>query len=318
MGCGASVNPPRRCTPEELQELCQNGCKEMEILTVSAAMEKPEEIVVPPPDCVNDQRENAQKLRDAAKAAVDKIESLTENDMAQNMVGDTEGKGMIGSVMGFMAKAADGVAELTGKGAGMVVSTSLNGFAAALDKAVEAIEKPFTEVGRDIVERKKTDLIGIYAAYINQYNHSDPVSLVRGADPYGAAEYQAVPPDSISKALTDVALQPLAEQMLPIVQSEIDEHAVTKAWDVLIETTNKAHDKISQYAQLEGYGIKKIQLDINTYIVEQSIRALGDQMGKVESEVRQNSAGKSRQPQTFAAVFSGTELMDTHYNNRGK
>merc|ERR1719150_3028184 len=104
--------------------------------------------------------------------------------------------------------------------------------------------------------------------------------------------------------------------MLPIVQQFINDHAITKAWDVLIETANKAHEKISQYAQLEDYGFKKIELDINTYIVTESILALGELMGKVEGTIRNDSAGQSRQPQTFAAVFSGTELMDTHYNNR--
>merc|ERR1711931_84187 len=84
-----------------------------------------------------------------------------------------------------------------------------------------AIEKPFTEVGRDIVGAKKEELIQIYAAYINEYNHPEPIPLVRGNDPYLAAEYVAVPPDSISKALTAAAVGQLAGQMLPIVQKEI-------------------------------------------------------------------------------------------------
>jgi hypothetical protein len=290
----------------------------MEILSVSAVMCSTDALIIPPPDCVNDQRGNAQKLRDAATAAVDKITELTEADTAQNMVGETENKGMMGQMIGFMAKAADGVAELTGKGAGMILSTSLNGMAAAMDAAVAKVEKPFSEVGRDIVSKKQNELVEIYAQYINQYDHPDPISLVRGVDPYEDAQYKAVPPDSISKALTEAARAELAEKMLPIVQPAIDDHAITKAWDLLIENVNKAHAKISQYAQLSEYGITPISLDINTYIVNETITVLGEQMGKVEGVTRENSSGKSRCPETFGAVFSGTPLMDTHYNNRGK
>lgn len=325
MGCGASVARP--VTPEEFKEICDIGAREMEILCVQRAMGKAEEVKVPAPNCVDKHKANAEKLRAAAEAAREKMTDLLDNDLAsglldsaQNLVGGSKG-GLLGKMFGMASMAAgmaDKATELTGQAAGAAVGGALEGLAKALDAAIAAIEKPFTEVGKDIVSNKYNEILQVYADFINNYKFADSRALCRGAEPYGPDEYAACAGDAISASLCAASVQDLAKLLLPIVQSEIDKHAVTKAWDLVIETTNKAYDFIRQYAVLEQFGLEKTDLDINIHIVTNTILGLGDLMGKEEAEIRKNPANLSRAPETFAAVFSGIQLNENHYKNRMK
>lgn len=312
------MSKPPPCTPEQMAELCMLGCKEMEILCVRDAMAKKEEVVVKAPDAVSKFRNNANKLREAALWANGHIEELCGSDKAQNMVGDQEKNGMIGSMVGFMAQAADAVVGMVGATAGAIVEKSLNGMASGIDSAVDAIEDPFTKVGKDILAAKEEELLKVYAEYINKYKFDNPTQLVRGEEPYGPEQYQACPGDSISKALSDASVEALAAELLPIVQPAINEHSVTKAWNSCLHKTKAAHDKISEYKDLETFGIEKPDLDINIYIVTETIVGLGELMAKAEAENRASPAGKSRIPATFEVVFSGTPLHKGHYSSRDK
>merc|ERR1712050_167235 len=112
--------------------------------------------------------------------------------------------------------------------AGDTLEKAMQGVAAAEDAAVDAVQKPFTEVGRDIVIAKHDDILNVYLKYINDLKVKDAVKLVRG-DVGNAISINL---------LTDM-VRDLAKLLLPIVQEEIDKHAVTKAWDLAIENSNK-------------------------------------------------------------------------------
>merc|ERR1712113_668746 len=111
---------------------------------------------------------------------------------------------------------------------------------------------------------------------------------------------------ALSMHLTVAMVKALASQLLPIVQEEIDKHAVTKAWDLAIEQTNKLiegmQDKVPDL--MDKYGPTKIELDINLYIVTEVIQQIAIIMGKKEAEVRADPKGKSRKPMLFEACFT--------------
>jgi len=315
MGCGASAAPPRVLDQNEMREMCDVGAREMEILCVTQAMGKPETLIVKPPDCVNKHRANAQKLRDAAEYALTAITEITSGDMGERVAGAVAKGGMLGKVFGMAGQAVDKAAEMSGAAAGAAVSSSLNLMSQGLDKAIDAIQKPFTDVGKDLVNTKYNDILKVYADFINNYKFADSLALCRGAEPFGPDEYNACAGDAISSSLTAASVQDLAKLMLPIVQTEIDKHAITKAWDLVIDSTNAAYDFIRQYAVLENFGLEKTDLDINIYIVTETILGLGELMGKEEAAIRVNPQGKSRRPETFAVVFSGVLMNEVHLKN---
>mmetsp|Transcript_37089 Transcript_37089/g.106086 ORF Transcript_37089/g.106086 Transcript_37089/m.106086 type:complete len:320 (+) Transcript_37089:36-995(+) len=317
MGCGAGVKPPRVLDPGEVKELCAIGTKEMEILCVKQAMAREEDIKVRSPDCINQHRENVKRLRAAAEEAPRSITEVTGADAVQELVGDQANKGgVFGKVLGMAAGALDKVAELTGEAAGKAVEKSLSLMADALEKAVDAIEKPFSEVGKDIVKEKHNDILGVFSDYINKQPLPDVVKLCRGEPPHGIDEYAACPGNSISAALTSAAVVDLAKPLLAVTQDEIKKHTITNAWDTLIKTTQSAHDAVSKYAALERFGIETTDLDMNTHIATETILAIGNLMGEEETTLRKSPEGKSSKPLTFAAVFSGETLTEVHLKRK--
>lgn len=276
----------------------------MELITASHAIKKFDEIVVKPPDAVNDFRANATKCRDAGAAMKQKLADATSGDVAAAAGAKVASGGFLGGMMASAAAAVDSAADMASAGAGAAIELAMNTLADGMDKGVAAVEKPFTEVGRDIVKAKEKEITDIFVAYINGYDFQNAFALVRGNQT-----------DAISTALTVAMVQPLAKQLLPIVQSEIDKHAVTKAWDVCIEQTNKAIDTMKEKApdMMEKYGPKKVELDINIHIVTEVIQQIAIIMGKKETEVRKAPAGLSRKPKLFEACFTQSlELTVEH------
>merc|ERR1719188_2142414 len=206
-------------------------------------------------------------------------------------------------MIGAAANAVDKAAEVAGDAVGKAINLALSTAADGMDAAVDAIEKPFTEVGRDIVKAKEEEIVKIFVAYINGYNFPKAFDLVRGDDPA-----------AISTNLTVAMVKPLAQQLLPIVQTEINNHAVTKAWDLAIEKTNELIKTMQDKAPdlMEKYGPKPIVLDINIHIVTKVIEQIAGLMGTKETEVRKDPVGKSSKPKLFEACFSNIELTVEH------
>merc|ERR1719188_221799 len=184
-------------------------------------------------------------------------------------------------MIGAAANAVDKAAEVAGAAAGTAINAALSATADGMDAAVDAIQKPFTEVGRDIVKAKEKEIVDIFVVYINNYEFPKAFDLVHGADT-----------GAISTCLTVAMVQPLAKQLLPIVQAEIDNHAVTKAWDLAIEQTNEMiklmQDKVPDL--MDKYGPKPIKLDINIWIVTKVIEEIARLMREKEAEVRKAPA----------------------------
>lgn len=296
MGCGASAKgPPRELTDEEKQTICCIACKEMETITCKYAISEFESIIVVPPNEVNQFRANAERCREAGESVKDSLKDMAEGGQAEAMSEKVASGGMLGGMAKMAGKALDKAAEAGGDAAGKLINQALFTAAKGMDTAVDAIQKPFTEVGRDIVKAKQPEIVEIFVQYINKWKFPEAYKLCRGQKG-----------DAISLHMTVAMVKPLANALLPIVQTEINKHAVTKAWDLAIEETNKMinlmKDKVPDL--MDKYGPKPIELDINIHIVTKVIEQIAFLMGKKEIEVRQNPAGKSTKPFLFEAVFT--------------
>lgn len=295
MGCGASAKgPPRELNDEEKQKVGNIICKEMGAITAKYAISQFDQIIVVPPNEVNQFRDNAKRCREAGEEAKAKISEVAGAGNAEAIGEKVASGGMMGSMMNMAAKAVDKAAEVSGDAAGKALNLALSTAADGMDAAVDAIQKPFTEVGRDIVKAKESEIVDIFVNYINKYEFPGAFALCREKSN-----------DAISTTLTVAMVQPLAKQLLPIVQAEIDKHAVTKAWDLAIEKTNELiklfQEKVPDL--MDKYGPKPIQLDINIHIVTKVIEEIAKLQGIKEAEVRNNPAGKSSKPVLFEAVF---------------
>jgi len=304
MGCGASAKgPPRALDDAEKQRVCNIACKEMETITAKYAISQFDKIIVVPPEEVNQFRDNAKRCRAAGEEMKAKINEVAGDGNAAAVGEKVASGGFMGNMIGMAASAVDKVAEVTGDAAGKALNLALSTAADGMDAAVDAIEKPFTEVGRDIVKAKEKEIVDIFVKYINGFDFPNAFSLVRGKQT-----------DAISTTMTVAMVQPLAKELLPIVQAEIDKHAVTKAWDLAIEKTNEMIKMMQEKVPdlMDKYGPKPIKLDINIHIVTKVIEQIAVLMGTKETEVRRDPAGKSSKPKLFEACFSNIELTVEH------
>jgi len=305
MGCGASAKgPPRELDETEKQTICNIACKEMETITAKFCITQFDQIIVNPPNEVNQFRDNAKRCRDAGEEAKAKIAEVAGGGNAEAIGEKVASGGMLGGMMGSAMKMVDKAAEVSGDAAGKAINLALHTAADGMDKAVDAIEKPFTEVGRDIVKAKEKEIVDIFVKYINGFDFPNAFNLIRAGGS-----------DSISTTMTVAMVQPLAKQLLPIVQAEIDKHAVTKAWDLAIEKTNEMiamfQEKVPDL--MDKYGPTPIKLDINIHIVTKVIEQIAKMMGIKEAEVRQNPAGKSSKPKLFEACFNKDTVLTVEH-----
>lgn len=309
MGCGAGAKgPPRELTDEEKQTACNVVCKEMSTICAKHAISQFQHIKIVPPNEVNQFRKNAERCREAGESLKDTLKDTAGGGHAAAAGEKIASGGFMGSMMGAVAKAADKVAEGAASGAGAAINGLLFSAAEGMDAAVDAIEKPFTEVGRDIVEAKKDKIVEIFVAYINNYEFKNAYTLVRDKGN-----------NAISMHLTVAMVKPLANQLLPIVQEEIDKHLVTKVWDAAIEKTNAMikmmQDNVPQL--MEKYGPSEIKLDINIFIVTKVIEEIARLQGEKEIEVRKNKGcdpdgnALSGKPFLFKACFSQQQPPET-------
>lgn len=311
MGCGASAAPPRECADAEKKELCDVHGKQMLSLCVPPALEKLDEIKVVPPKELNNLRESAESLRKQADSA--REQTAAKDDEPKTAVG-----GIAGSIIGAVANVGEKANELFGKGLGVVLDEA----AKSLDAAVDTVEKPMTEIGKDIVEAKKAEVEKVFKYVIGTLSFDgEPggaVALVRGAAPHGRPEYEAIQGSPLSDFFVSQCAQKLAAQLRPEIQEEIDKHTAVKAWDKAIEAYNFASGKLEE-AKLPSFA--KIELDINEHIIDQIVSQLAVLIGKTETVIRHRSGDVKvckpvQSPTTFAAVFSGERLTEAVYKKR--
>jgi len=326
MGCSGSV-----CSAEQEVELCCDMGKQMLKLCVSAALEKTSEIRVEPPKEINQLRQVATQLRDAnAKGKAPEAapaEAPAEAPAASNEVFDNnaapaaaEAPKSGGGLMGFVSAGASALTKVAEAGSSVLaqgIDKALNVMADQLDNAVAAIEKPLSNIGQSLAEQKKSEIEAVFASQIQALDlktEMTAVTLVRGSEPYGEAEYQAVPGDSLSQFLLTKARSGLEAEMATAVGEAIKANGAMQAWGTAIGKYNAA------VAKLEAMGLKAqpIKLDLQQYIVAQTVTSIGTAMGKAETEIRKAPQGKSDFPVTFAKVFSGTKFSPSVYAQRRK
>lgn len=304
MGCGASSRP--KATPEQQKSVCSHMAKEMMKICVAYALENKELVKVIAPKEIADVRKTAADLREGAKKAPPPEEAPKEEG----------GGGFMGKIGKLAEQAVDAVASAVEGGIGAAMTFAAD----QIDKAVDAIEEPLTTIGQDLITAKGPEIQKVYEAYIGNFTDGklqignvfdDPVGLVRGASPYGPEEYEKASPTGLTNKLMSKLDSSLQETLLEAVREEIDNHAVIKNWQALIDKHNGAADKVESWCS--DVKIKKIELKLDEYICEQVIQEIGTLMAVREKEVRKDSKNKSNYPVVFEVVFSGQTIFQDTY-----
>lgn len=307
MGCGAS-STPKPVNAEMLEQMCKDGCKDMEIVCVNAAFAAPDKIKITPPPCVVEMRENVVKMR--AQAA-----ECEKNGAAEAAAPDRGADaGGVAGMLGKMSAVADKVQGAAEAAASTVAGKGLGVLADALDKAVAAVEKPFDTIGKDVCTANKDEMVKIFVDFINKYGFPEATKVVRGAAPYTLKEYQETPGDSISKSLINLAEKDILAVLSPCTNKAILAHDVTSTWTSAIQAYNACFDALAALVDMEKAGIKKIEVSLEDQTTKAIYTKIGEIMMETEKTTRQDSKDqKVPKPGVFAQIFSGETLNVKHY-----
>ena len=218
--------------------------------------------------------------------------------------------GMAAMMGGMLTKAADAASELAGKGIDLVCK----GMADTMDKSVDAIEGSMTTVGKTLVSGSKEEIKQSLLKVIERTELARATALCRGAEPHGAAEYQACAGNSLSAFLGSKVQADIEAELLSLVGDAVRASTAVTTWDAAIGQYNKLVGKMEEMNMAKPEPIK---LDLEKYIVAQTVASILDVMGKAEAEVRKDSAKeratKPEHPVTFSKVFSGAKLDSMVY-----
>lgn len=330
MGCGACL----AITEQQKNDMFMEGAKQMmkqALVQAYHAREKNSLEIEAPTEQMESIRKMAETLHkwsDESKAKIEELSDKVEDklDSMADSVGEVAekmGGGMFGALAGGLASGAAAVAgkatDLAASGTGFLVEKTLLGLALTLDAAIKAIDDPFKAVGNDIFDAKKTELIQGYCEIIEdeRVRINEAVRCVRGEPPYGPAEYNNCPSDKCVRTMQKQVTADMQKKLHTIVQDEINKHVVTKAWDYLIETYNKANAEIKKiedkYSMLKGISGDPFKLDINEYIVNQVIIKFYILMAVQEARIRKNPiefSPKTDIPTLFHQLFAGAPLYN--------
>jgi len=269
-------------------------------------------------------RNLVDKLRKAAAVAKEKLEgavgSVTDgaDELAAKAKEAASGVGgFMGGALNMAAKVgeaatnvAGSVADAAASGTGAVAAKALELLADALDACLKAIDEPFQNVGKDIFRIKETEIIECYCKIIDKkVQIKDAVVCVRGADPWGEAEYKACKPTSCVDTMQSVCEKEIREDLRAVVQPEIDKHTVTKVWDVLMDKYNECNAELKKYDFLKDYVGEPFKLDLNEHIVNEVTTQFHGFMQEKEKAIRadpKSVIGRSKMPVVFPRLFSGT------------
>lgn len=295
MGCGASKKP---ATPEEQQEICKQMAKEMMIICIGPALEKAENIKIKLPSDFDKMKKADEKLRSLAN-------DLRNGKGEEGEKKEEEKGGMLGSMMGMAKKAVDAVQE----GGAAAAATALDGVASGLEKAINGIEEPMTDIGKDIVKEKKEELREVLAAHIRNAKVEEAVALCGG------------PPDRLPNAISTYLLQQaahsIATELLSVVKGYIDQHKAIKLWDEAINQYNGAVAKVQSVGLSEKLNLEGIKLDIKEHICVETILCFAQIMAETEEMMRgdpNKAFGLCKfHPGVFWKVFQKEKLLVSDY-----
>jgi len=174
----------------------------------------------------------------------------------------------------------------------------LNAAADLLDKTIAGVEEPISTIGQDIVAVKKDDIAKVMSNHIVTSKVDGAVELCKG------------PENAISDYIVTKASRHVTTQLLLVIDEVLNDHKGIKAWDVAIVQYNQVIESVAALNISHKIVLKPIQLDMKDYICEQTVLAIGKEMGKEEAKIRQSPQGKSSDhPDIFFRVFNGDKLM---------
>jgi len=326
MGCGASADT--KASVENMKEMCDVAAKDMEILCVTHAMSGISDasliLEVRTPDCVNSWKETVQALRDQA-AAIEKAGDEGGGDKAEKVAGAVATGGMLGNALGSLAKVADNVTDKVMEVGATALSESVRKVASTLEASIQKLEEPFQQVGKDVVTQKYSALLGAFSNFINNYKFSNSLALIRGPEPYGQEQYQNVDKDGITQGLLKASLKEMVVAMLPTVTEEVANHLTTKSWKSMLECNQSCCgviksliSKSDRLSPLNAY-VEKLEAttDLDMHITGEICTGLLKLMSAREDAIRNASdtitSTHSKQNKSFQVVFSGTIIMQSHY-----
>lgn len=318
-GCCGGV---AKCSDAQRNEMFTVGVKEMlKMCLVDGYLNREQIAVLAPGEAMEKLRAFAEKVNKASEVARDTCEDAMEgatdkaNELADKAKEAAGSGGMFGKLAG---SAIAGATDLAGKaanaaasGAGLAAEKALQLLYTALKAAIDAIDQPFKDVGKDIFRIKEKEIITCYLKVIEDCRINDAVKCVRGSAPYGADEYKACKPSACCDLLQSVCEKEIIAGLRGVVQEEINKHAGTKAWDLAIEKYNECNAKLKEYSFLKDYVGEPFKLDINEYIIESCAGEFHRLMCEREAEIRKAPEGKSKEmPRMFHHLFGG----DPDYN----
>lgn len=290
--------------------------KEMMIAIGTYAITNGKEIKVKAP--ADKLREFVDKLRKAAKDAAPKEGEAAEADKkpAGGMFGGLAGAvpGGAGAALAAAGAVAGSALEAGKAAAQQGVAAAINAFADGVDTGVQKLDGEFAKVGDEVTTAKGDVIIETYKAIINKKTVDKPVIFIRGADPHGQAEAQAVAKDMVSKYITDNSKAELIDEMLKATKEAVSKTAAVTAWKSAIDKFNEANNKLGEMGEIAAKCKQEpITLDIEKYIVEQIVAGYHDLMANQEVALRAapNSVSGCPKATTFERCW---KIDDIDYN----
>lgn len=208
------------------------------------------------------------------------------------------------------------------------VSNVLARVADMLEALVAELQTAFraSEVGKDCVQDNSAQVLKLLNTCIVQMAFSEEavIEIVRGAEPYGKAELAAVPLDAVSQYFCAQCCAGLVDKLLPLCEESIRAYDVISSWKNGMEKFSRLSEQVDKL----GIDLKlsPIELDINNYIVAQTIEQLGVLMGREEVAKRFGAvgvqgffpetdmpSGGSNDPKVFEEMFGGSVLDEAVY-----
>lgn len=343
-----------RCTPEQQEELFCIAAREMLLLCAEKAVSEPSAVSISAPSDVANVRATVLSLGSCAEMAGSLVamSGVANGSAVPQPASPPQQAQSTGIISGMLKKAADlaqeaersfgganakkaslqaqaGVSIGAEESLEKKTETGIRRIAEELESSVNIVEESLFGAGLRILDPKKEEVLGAFAALIDQINvdylRNPPsmgaIKLIRGEMPCGQEQYQACLGDRVSTYFMKQSTAALEKSLRPILEDVINSDIIKQRWDVMLSKWGVANAKLGEFEFSKGFQQGELQVDLIQHIVKEIVSQLGILMGKAEPTFRSNPLGKSRRPGTFALCFSGDpplnkRLPAAHYFNR--
>jgi len=273
MGCGQS----KPATPEEEQEICKVNGKDMCYLCLRVALEHTDKIDIDVPS-------DMDKVRDAFKTKLDEMkaekaaagggdEAAAEEAPAEAAA---EGGGMLGKAMGWLNQAADVASEVMTKACDMsedVLLKAMEEALKAMDAAIAKMKEPLKSVGQDIFAANKDNIIKSMKEHIDKMDFPEARAKTVTGGPTDCTAFAWKDTSAVVKVLRETEG----------IEDAIKKQKAVDAWDKFGKQYNSLKEQFASVVELPA-----CDLDMPTYICEQTIATIGKMMNTEEEAFRKN------------------------------